>query len=507
MSSTATRPRPSKNRHVSFSANGNGKPKSRHVSISANGDVHDSEIIVVPLSSITPSPLNNKLYRPVDPGDPEIIALARSIAQIGLQEAIVITIDNVILSGHRRYVACKLAGLTEVPCRRVNVRSTDQDFLPLLREYNRQRVKSIDEVIREEVITADPEESHRLLVEHRQRVSRVDADTITIEGHKHRARITAAKEPFLQAILDVLRDRRDYWPLTDRQIHYALLNDPPLIHTSKPDTYTNKKGKLCHNRYANCLECYKALCELVTRARLAGLIPFQAIDDPTRPIVTWQVYREPAGFIRGQLDDFLKGYYRDLMQSQPNQIEIVGEKNTIDNIIRPVAMEYCIPMTIGRGYSSLPPRKKMAERFQQGGKERLVILMLSDFDPEGEDIAHSFARSMRDDFDIKNILPIKVALTADQVEEMDLPLQMKAKEGSSRYAGFVKKHGDDVFELEAVPPAELQQILGQAIDRELDVKAYNAEIDAEKQDAARLEGIRRGIMASMGDILPPGESA
>jgi uncharacterized protein YegL len=36
-------------------------------------------------------------------------------------------------------------------------------------------------------------------------------------------------------------------------------------------------------------------------------------------------------------------------------------------------------MTIGRGYSSLPPRKKMADRFQQSGKGRLILLQLADF--------------------------------------------------------------------------------------------------------------------------------
>jgi hypothetical protein len=236
----------------------------------------------------------------------------------------------------------------------------------------------------------------------------------------------------------------------------------------------------------------------VTRARLGGFIPFGAIDDPTRPIVTWNVHREPTPFVRSQLDKFLKGYYRDLLQSQPHQIEIIGEKNTIDNIIRPVAMEYRIPMKIGRGYSSLPPRKKMADRFQQSGKERLILLMLSDFDPEGEDIAHSFARSMRDDFGIGNIVPVKVALTAAQVAELQLPPQMKAKASSSRHSKFVERHGDDVFELEAVSPDQLQTILRQAIDSVLDLDIFNAEIEAERQDAAQLEAVRRGLHKVMG---------
>src|SRR4029077_2901502 len=100
----------------------------------------------------------------------------------------------------------------------------------------------------------------------------------------------------------------------------------------------------------------------------------------------------------------------------------------------------------------------MHQRFKASGKDKLIILALSDFDPEGEDIAHSFARSMRDDFGIENVVPVKVALTAKQVQEMGLPPEMKAKTTSSRYEKFTERHGDDVFELEAVPPRQLHQI-------------------------------------------------
>jgi hypothetical protein len=314
------------------------RPKLGHVSIQD-----------VPLVLIWPSPKNNRLYRPVADTDPEIMALAESIRRDGLLEPLVITTDRCILSGHRRYAACKLAGLASVPCRVKDIASSDPRFLVLLREYNRQRVKGLDEVVREEVLSADPEEAYRLLVAHRRQRAVVNADTIAIEGHKHRARITAAKAPFLDAIQTVLDARREFWPLTDRQIHYALLNDPPLIHAGKPGS-----------RYQNTTASYKALCELLTRARLAGRIPFSAIHDPTRPVEVWNVYPQPAPYLREQLAEFLQGYYRDLQQSQANQIEIVGEKNTIERIVSPVAAEYCIPLTIGRGYSSLPPRHALA---------------------------------------------------------------------------------------------------------------------------------------------------
>jgi hypothetical protein len=443
-----------------------------------------------PLDAIRPSPANNKLYRPVSPSDPDLVALAQSIRQHGLREPIVVTLDDFILSGHRRHMACRLAGLTVVPCRVENIRSTDPQFLTMLRECNRQRVKSFDEIAREEVVSANPEEAYRVLVEHRKKQTGIEVETIAIVGTKHRAAISKAKQPMLNAIRAILEARRNFWPLTERQIHYALLNDPPLVHANKPQS-----------PYQNTVPCYKATCDLVTRARLEGLIPFQAIEDPTRPVRAWNFHRGPGSFLRAQLDEFLKGYYRDLQQSQPNHIEIVGEKNTIDSIIRPVAAEFCIPMTIGRGYCSIPPRHAMARRFKTGGKEKLILLALGDFDPEGEDIAHSFARSLRDDFDVKAIEAVKVALTAAQVHELHLPPIMKAKATSSRYEDFVERHGDDVFELEAVPPDRLQEILRQAIDGVLDVDAFNAEVDAEKRDAARLDGIRRALRENLDPLI------
>src|SRR5262249_21227967 len=162
----------------------------------------------------------------------------------------------------------------------------------------------------------------------------------------------------------------------------------------------------------------------------------------TRTVAVWSVDREFGGFIKKELDGFLKGYFRDYQQSQPNHIEIVGEKNTIEGSIRNVAMEHCIPYTLGRGYCSLDPRHKMYERFRKSGKDKLIVLILSDFDPEGEDIAHSFARSMRDDFQVRNVMAKKVCLTHEQVLERDIPQTFDIKKGSSRYRRFAAKYGD-----------------------------------------------------------------
>jgi hypothetical protein len=338
----------------------------------------------------------------------------------------------------------------------------------------------------------DPEEAHRALTVYRKAQERPARQEIAISARKRRPKITKAKKPFLDAIVKIIDDLEEYWPLSVRQIHYKLLNDPPLIHASKP-----------HSRYRNDLSSYKSADELLVRARFEGGVPFEAIHDKTRSVVTWGRHRSIGPFVREDLDNLFKDYYRDLQQSQPDHIEIVGEKNTIEGIIRPVANEYCIPYTIGRGYTSVPPRRAMANRFKRSGKNRLLILHLGDFDPEGEDIPSTFARSMRDDLKIRSVIAIKVGLTAEQVQELRLAPQMKTKERSSRTKKFVAKYGDDVYELEAAPPDWMQAQLRKTIDGVMDVDAYNGEIDAEKREAAQLDRVRRKIKAMLvqGNLL------
>lgn len=443
-------------------------------------------ILTRSLGSIRQSPENAKLYHPVDPADPEIVALADSIRLHGVQEPLVITRDGWIISGHRRYVAARLTDSKVVPCVvKPILKDRDHDeFMTLLREYNRQRVKSFSEKLREEILSANPSEAYASLIEHRQQRAEISIDGLNIYGEKTRAKISKAKAPMMAAIHSILRSRRKFWPLSDRQIHYALLNDPPLIHASKPDS-----------TYSNTPKAYKSLTELLTRARLEELIPMTVIADETRPVLLWDVHTDTYTFLRNQLNQFLKGYYRDLMYSQSNHVEIVGEKNTISSIIQPVAADYCIPLTLGRGYCSLPPRYGMVKRHKKSGKDKFILLVLSDFDPDGEEIAHSLARSIRDDFSIKNIEPIKVAITADQVQKFNLPIGGRVKKGANesqktKVRKFAEKYGENVFELEAMAPTVLQDLLRKAIDSVIDIEAFSAEIEQEKEDAKMVEGTR-----------------
>jgi len=270
--------------------------------------------------------------------------------------------------------------------------------------------------------------------------------------------------------------------LTDRRIHYLLLNDPPLRHDKKPGS-----------RYANDKPSYKALTNLLLRARLTGDIQMASIEDSTRPIQLGGGFETFEQFVGQEMGNFLTGYTRDLMQGQTNHIEIMLEKNALRTVIQTVAQEYCVPVTTGRGYSSLVPRYELAERFRQSGKTRLVLLMLTDFDPDGEEIAASFARSLRSDFRIEGIHAMKVALTAEDVAKYDLPSDMDAKASSPNYQKFVDKYGSKVVELDAAPVKLLQSKLREAIESVIDMVEFDAQVELEAQDAANVEAHRQVV--------------
>lgn len=437
------------------------------------------------LDEIWPAPENDKLYRPVLSDDPEIVSLAKSILRNGLREPIVITEDNYILSGHRRHAACRLAMLKTVPVRVEAIRRDDdiEQFTYLLREYNRQRDKTHAEKLREELVSINPTIAYRKLIEKREELADVDVERIQLGKCRVRSTISQGKQDFRDAIRDIVDRYRKHWPLTDRRIHYYLLNDPPL---------KNSTGK--HRaRYANDKASYFNLTDMLTRMRLNGDIPFRAIADETRPMKVWKCFQDSRQFLREELNEFGQNYRRDLQQSQPNHIEVLAEKNTVLPTVAKVAARYCIPVTSGRGHASLDPRERMHRRYRRSGKEQLIVIVASDFDPAGECIAESFCRSMRDDFGVEAIVPIKAALTYEQTQTLDLPVDgLTPKKTDKQRKAFEDRYGKDqkCFELEAIEPEVLADILRESIDSVLDLDAFNKELEAEADDAAFVQTVR-----------------
>lgn len=456
----------------------------------AGTTAEETDLSRFPVTRIKTARENDYIYDRFGVANADDNALAVSIRKKGVQEPLTLSQDLYVLSGHRRLAASRSIGLQTVPVRISEIQFESlqkNERMELLRMHNQQRDKSPGERIREKLVDIHPDVAHAKLLTHRVRawtMPNASAANVDLGDVKQRARITTIK--FLRAVQAVVKANEPYWPLTDRRIHYLLLNDPPLRHDSKPDSiYVNDKAS------------YKALTNLLIRARLSKEVPIQAIEDTTRPVQLGGGFATLEQFVVQETENFLTGYSRNLMQGQPNHIEIMLEKNALRSVIESVAREYCIPVTTGRGFSSLSPRYDLYKRYRASGKGRLVLLMLTDFDPDGEQIAASFARSMRDDFGIKHIHPVKVALTADDVLHHQLPSDMDAKPSSPNYEKFILRHGTKAVELDAAPVPLLQSKLREAIMSVLDTAEFNAQLDLEKKDAAYIEAHRQVVVEAI----------
>lgn len=445
-----------------------------------------------------PSSENDSLYGAVDTYDPSIIDLAKSIKKNGLHDPLIVTRDGYIVSGHRRFAAVKLIGQGMVPCRVLDVRRRDltrDEYVSLLRDCNRQRSKSAADQIREEMVDIDPDEAvrnlHRLRREQLHGYKRRDVEVLKIEGEKRRWNISDEKAEHVAHIKKVVfEDRSEYWPMSVRGIHYPLLNYT---------FYRNTRLKLA---YKNDDKSYDATSDLLTRLRITGEIPWEAITDETRPVTTFSAFQDVREYIRQELTGLLTGYWRDLLQTQPNYIEVLCEKNTVYSMATSVTRRYQIPTTSARGFASIDPWHEVYERYEASGKERMILIVLSDFDPEGEMIPHVAGRTLKGDFGVGNLEIIKAGVTREQIDSYSLPPQNFAKESSSNHKWFVDRNdGDDlVYELEALEPADMLTDLETTITSVLDMELFNAEVERENDEAITLEKARKQASKALASI-------
>jgi ParB-like nuclease domain len=446
-----------------------------------------------PIIEIKMAKENDQIYDRFSTDSFDDQALIESVRSMGVLEPLVISLDQVLLSGHRRLSAARSAGLLHVPVRLhpIKYRSlAESDRLKLLSDFNYQREKTPSEKINEAFVRTDPVmatfEIEYLQLERKSKLSA--APKMNLGAKKLRHQITTTN--FLDAVKRVVRLNEKYWPLTDRRVHYLLLNDPPLRHNKKPSSH-----------YANDKASYKALTNLLTRARLTGEIPITAIEDSTRPVQLGNGFQSVYEYIAQETNSFLIGYRRDLQIGQQNHIEIILEKNALRTVIEEVADEFCIPMTTSRGYLSLPPKAAILDRFRRSGRKTLVLLFLTDFDPDGDEIARSTARSLRDDFGLKDseIHAEKVALTLDDIEENELPSDMEAKTTSPNYKKFFQSYKTGrVVELDAAPVELLQEKLRDAIEQHMDVDEFNRQIEIMQDDNRHIIARRQIVLKSMG---------
>jgi len=289
-----------------------------------------------------------------------------------------------------------------------------------------------------------------------------------------------------ERIQEVLTGLRRYWPLTVRQVYYQLV---------QAQVIENNRNE------------YQKLCRLLSQARLDGMVPWDAIEDRSRTVLQDAAFSDKSQFVQEELEYFLEGYRRDLLQSQPCRPEIWIEKDALAHIAYEVAKPYCVPVLPARGFASTTYKNECRKRVQRNACEnqKTIILYFGDLDPSGWEMVPTMMRTLRVDMGLWGDVDEKrIALNPEQVEEYDLPYDFDAmKDGDSRTPKFrdmLDEMGFDpdmAVELDALPPATLETLIQQAIEENLDLSLFEQEKDQEEMELEELAEYREKTLETV----------
>lgn len=227
---------------------------------------------------------------------------------------------------------------------------------------------------------------------------------------------------------------------------------------------------------------YKRLGVIVNDARLAGLLDWSYMEDRQRNLETVPSWSSPASIIQAAAS----GYKEDLWAGQGFRIEVWIEKDALAGVIEGVCKEFRVPYFACRGYTSQSEAYDAGKRLGQyylDGYEP-VVLHLGDHDPSGLDMT----RDNRERLNMFAECPVdirRLALNRDQVDHYNPPPN-PAKMTDSRADEYVQEHGMSSWELDALEPSVLNDLIRSEIESLLDPEAWGNALARETENRRAL---------------------
>lgn len=270
-----------------------------------------------------------------------------------------------------------------------------------------------------------------------------------------------------QHLVSIIFDLKKFWPLTVRQVFYQMVS----------------KGYIENTRNS-----YQSISRYLVEMRENDVIPWETIVDQSRKVSAKPGYENGRQFVEKHLKNVYASYQRCRMQSQGKNIELWVEKDTLTNLFINITNRCCMRLMTSRGYNSVTKLKEYSNRAQEAmyRGQSPVILYLGDHDPSGLDMEHaSIAKLLEYHVDVQFK---RIALTYEQANEWNLPRNPDSvKATDSRSKAYVKKYGQYAWEVEAIHPQNLQEMVWQAIGNEIDVNVFKRQMEIEQQERERFQ--------------------
>jgi hypothetical protein len=214
----------------------------------------------------------------------------------------------------------------------------------------------------------------------------------------------------------------------------------------------------------NTEQSYKRIASIINDGRLAGLIDWDAIEDRNRDIEMLHRWSSGSSIVRAAANSF----HMDRWFEQDYRLFVIVEKAALAGVLEGVCREWDIPLLAARGYPSVSIiRELVLDHIEPAIAEcgYPVILHLGDHDPSGIDmtrdlderIAMFLGENGKSEFQLK-----RIALNMVQIDEYGPPPN-PAKTTDARFKEYRRKFGDESWELDALEPAQLVDLVeGQA---------------------------------------------
>jgi hypothetical protein len=226
---------------------------------------------------------------------------------------------------------------------------------------------------------------------------------------------------------------------------------------------------------------YKNIGSLINDGRLAGLIDWYSITDRTRNLRGNSHWDNPSDVIKSAK----YSYMLDKWEGQPNYVEVWVEKDALVDIVGQVCKPLDIPYFSCRGYTSQSEMWGAARRFiNQSDRENRIIIHLGDHDPSGIDMT----RDIQDRLDMfdADVYVKRIALTMEQIRKYNPPPN-PAKITDSRASKYIEEYGDESWELDALEPRVITDLIKNEVTAYRDDELYQAICDKEEQEKSELQ--------------------
>jgi hypothetical protein len=233
---------------------------------------------------------------------------------------------------------------------------------------------------------------------------------------------------------------------------------------------------------------YKRLGSIINDGRLAGLIDWSSLEDRTRNVNSVPHWDSPEQIVRAVADQ----YAIDKWEGQDVRPSIWVEKDALIGVIERIANELDVEYFSCRGYTSQSEMWGAAQRFIKHARagQGTHVIHLGDHDPSGIDMSRDIEERIRmfmehHGYGSRYFDFTRIALNMDQVQQYNPPPN-PAKSTDSRFQGYMNEHGDESWELDALEPQVLADLVRAKVDEIRDDNLYAEKQEQEYHEKAQL---------------------